>query len=344
MVRLDLYASNYYEFTEHVLVFRVFHPARTMPGVPGVRRNTFVPRGACRAGSRRSVMNADRSSRPRRLALPRATDRIAIGATGLSTSPICLGWVRDPDTIAAAFDLGINFFFVSGDLHWPIYEATRRGLAALLRRNRRVREQIVVAVASYVAQRDFARGPFQEVLESVPRLGRIDMIVIGGTYGNDFPARRALYREYVDGGEFGARAIGASFHDRAMALRAINDAQIDLAFVRYNPAHPGARSDLFPALQPSPARIFNFKSMAGYRTPRELRALGLGPELWRPRPTDYYRFALSSPELDGILCALRDPGQVAALGRALGSPPLDAEEERYLIDLGKLSTGKARLI
>jgi aryl-alcohol dehydrogenase-like predicted oxidoreductase len=325
-------------------MFLVFHSARTTPGFTAVRHSTFDSPCGRWAGSRRGAMSADLASRPRRLALPRATDRIAIGAKGLAISPICLGWVRDPDTIAAAFDAGINFFFVTGDLHWPIYEGTRRGLAALLRRNRGVREQIVVAVASYVAQPEFARGPFQEVLESVPRLGRIDMIVVGGAHGHDFPARRERFREYVDRGEFGARAIGTSFHDRAAALRAINHAQIDLAFVRYNPAHPGARSDLFPALQPSPARIFNFKSMAGHRTPGELRALGLGPELWRPRPTDYYRFALSSPEIDGILCALRDPRQVAALGRALASPPLDADEERYLIDLAKLSTGKARLI
>lgn len=280
----------------------------------------------------------------RRVALPRTTDRIAVGETGMSISPICLGWVRDPDTIAAAFDVGINFFFLSGDLHWPIYEGTRRGLAALLRRGRRVREQIVVAVASYVAQPDFAYAPFAEVVESVPGLGHIDMIVIGGAYRTDFPARRNSYRDDRPRSEFGARAIGASFHDRSMALRAINEAQVDLAFIRYNPIHLGARTDLFPALEPSPARIFNFKSTAGYRTPSELRALGVGPELWRPRPTDYYRFALSSPAIDGILCALRHPREVAALWRALASPPLDAEEERYLIDLAKLSTGKARLI
>jgi len=84
--------------------------------------------------------------------------------------------------------------------------------------------------------------------------------------------------------------------------------------------------------------------MAGHRRPRELHALGLGPELWRPRPTDHDHFALSSPESDGILCALRDPRQVAALGRALASPPLDPDEERYLIDLARLATGKARLV
>lgn len=82
----------------------------------------------------------------------------------------------------------------------------------------------------------------------------------------------------------------------------------------------------------------------GYRKPRELGALGIGPELWRPSPTDYDRFALSCPAIDGILCALRHPREVAALCRALASPPLDADEESYLIDLAKLSTGKARLV
>lgn len=283
-------------------------------------------------------------SGPRRVALPRTTDRIAVGETGLSISPICVGYVRDPDTISAAFDAGINFFFLSGDLHWPIYEAARQGLAALLKRGRRVRDRIVVAVASYVAQPEFAYGPFSEVLEAVPRLGHIDMIVIGGAYGSDFPARRNTHRDQVHRDAFGARALGASFHDRAMALRAINDAQVDLAFIRYNPVHPGARTDLFPAVQPSPARIFNFKSTTGYRKPRELGALGIGPELWRPRPTDYYRFALSCPAIDGILCALRHSRQVAALSRALASPPLDPDEERYLIELSRLSTGKARLV
>src|SRR5262249_28995186 len=142
-----------------------------------------------------SAPPAARASGPRRVALPRTTDRIAIGETGLSISPICLGWVRDPDTIAAAFDVWINFFFLTGYLHWPIYEGTRRGLAALLARGRRVREQIVVAVASYIAQPDFAYGPFSEVLESVPRLRYIDMTVIGGTYGSDFPARRNIHRD-----------------------------------------------------------------------------------------------------------------------------------------------------
>src|SRR4029434_7055409 len=88
------------------------------------------------------------SLRPRRTVLPRLTDRLAIGETGLQVSPFCLGMVRSEDTASAAFDAGINFFFLSSDLHWPFYEKARRGLEKLLARGPRIREQVVVALAS----------------------------------------------------------------------------------------------------------------------------------------------------------------------------------------------------
>ncbi|MEJ7596757.1 MAG: hypothetical protein WKG01_02505, partial [Kofleriaceae bacterium] len=46
--------------------------------------------------------------------LPRLSDRIAIGT--LSASPFCVGIVDDPDTIGAAYDAGINFFFLTADM------------------------------------------------------------------------------------------------------------------------------------------------------------------------------------------------------------------------------------
>jgi hypothetical protein len=280
----------------------------------------------------------------RRTALPQMTDRLAIGQQGLTTSPFCLGWVSDSDTIPAAFDAGINFFFLTADMHWPLYEASRRGLDALLRRGTRVRDQIVVAVTSYVTQPEFTHGPFLEVLGAIPRLQRIDMIVIGGAHGGEFPSRQEVYREYLRRGEFGARALGTTFHDRAAAVTAFNQSQVDLAFIRYNPLHPTARDDLFPKLGPSATRLFSFKSTVGYARPRDLRAMGVSPDQWLPRPTDYYRFALSHPAVDGILCAPRRRREVTALERALRAPPLESLEQRYLIALAKLSSRKVGAI
>ena len=36
-----------------------------------------------------------------------------------------------PETVIAAFEEGVNFFFITADLHWPLYDGVRKGLAKL---------------------------------------------------------------------------------------------------------------------------------------------------------------------------------------------------------------------
>src|SRR5690349_23526662 len=105
-----------------------------------------------------------------RTTLPRLTDRLTLGTSDLQVSPFCLGMVTDENTVSAAFDAGINFFFVTGDLHWPYYESLRRGLEKLFARDSNIRNQVVVAVASYVTQRDFCGVVLEEVIEAVAGL------------------------------------------------------------------------------------------------------------------------------------------------------------------------------
>ncbi len=42
-------------------------------------------------------------------------DRLALGERGVRVSPFCLGLVRSPEKVGAAFDAGLNFFFVTAD-------------------------------------------------------------------------------------------------------------------------------------------------------------------------------------------------------------------------------------
>src|SRR5581483_8130992 len=111
--------------------------------------------------------------------LPKASDRLRLGKGGLSVSPICLGITGSGDTVLAAFDAGINFFFVSADLHWPLYEHLRRGLAQLLARGPAVRDEIVVGVVSYLEEPLFKYLQFQEVLDAIPGLKRVDLLIAG---------------------------------------------------------------------------------------------------------------------------------------------------------------------
>lgn len=280
------------------------------------------------------------SSRP----WPTLADRRALGRDGRGVSPICLGATASPDVACEAFDAGINFFFVSCDMHWPGYEMCRRGLAQLLGRRTSLREEIVVAAATYLTQPEFCWQPFRELIEALPSLRWIDVCVAGGVYNRDWPRRRAVLDEQRQGRFQGAWSSGATFHERAAAVKAINEQAVDLAFVRYNPRHPGARRDLFPRLRAGRgALVYNFNSARAYVEPSRFPSLGLSQEHWQPRVTDYYRFALTRPEIDGLLVTLDTPAQVTELGEALVRGPLSSEEEKYLLDLGKLDVGTYRL-
>jgi len=280
---------------------------------------------------------------PPRRQLPQFRDRLVLGGQGLRVSPYCLGIVQSPETVGAAFDAGINFFFVTADMHWPLYEATRRGLQALLARGPSLRDHVVVAGVCYPTQPAFCSMPFAELLEAVPGLGRLDVLIAGAAYARDFAERLPVYLEHRRRGFLGARAIGATFHDRAAALAAVREECLDVALIRYNPDHAGAREDLFPHLpRRRPTLLFNFKNTFRFVPPQRLEAMGLGAaEYWHPEVTDYYRFALSRPEIDGILMAPRSPSELSALAGAIQRGPLTEEEDAYLMNIALVARGDA---
>ena len=261
----------------------------------------------------------------RRTKLPLPRERIAIA--DLNVSPFCIGMVDDPDTIGTAFDAGINFFFVSADLHWPRYEATRAGIARLLARV--PREQIAVAAAAYVTQREFCREPFRELVAAIPGLRELDMLVAGGAYPTELAERLPVYLDHRRQRFAGARAIGVSFHDRRAAVAAINAGEIDVAFVRYNSAHPGAQRDVFPLLEETRrTRVLGFTSTGGHQP-----VTGIDPDVWIPDITDHYRFALSRVGLDGLLCSPTQPHHIGELAAAIERGPLSLEEEEHMVEL-----------
>jgi hypothetical protein len=226
-------------------------------------------------------------------------------------------------------------------MHWPEYEATRRGLAALLARRRSMRDDIVVAGVGYVTQPEFCWRPFAELVAAIPRLGRLDVSVIGGAYGREWRRRLGEYEQHRGTGFLGVGAIGASFHDRRAALRGVNAGLVDVAFNRYNPLHVRARAELFQRLRRRRTTLlYNFNSTRGFVDRAAMTALGLGPRYWRPHVTDCYRFALARPEIDGLLVSLRRPAEVAALARALARGPLDEEEQQYMADLALLNAAR----
>lgn len=276
------------------------------------------------------------ASVPPKTRLPDPRDRLPLGPTGVDASPICVGLTDHADTYCEAFDAGINFFFLTCDMHWPLYEGARQALVRLLARGRGVRDEIVVAATCYPTQPEFCTMPFVELVDAIPGLGHIDVAVAGGVYARDWVDRRKVYAEHRSGRLEGARAIGASFHERTAVAPAVLAGEVDIAYVRYNPLHLGARRDVFAPLPPGDrAPLYNFKSSVGWRPPEQYEAAGHG-DLWLPTIGDHYRFALTPPAMDGLLCMLGEPSHVGDLVDALAEGPLDEGDQNHLIALARL--------
>ena len=60
-----------------------------------------------------------------RARLPCAVDRLRLGETNLTANPSSIGITESTGTIAAAYEAGINFFFILGDCRWPLYAPIR---------------------------------------------------------------------------------------------------------------------------------------------------------------------------------------------------------------------------
>ena len=276
--------------------------------------------------------------------LPKLTDRLPLGTSGRRVSPFCLGMVADPAVIAAAFEAGINFFFISADMHWPLYEAARYGLVQLLASRPAIRDEIVIGLVSYATQPEFCSAPFREVIEFTPHLGHMDLAIAGGAYAHEIDRRMAVYSRHRATGFLGTAALGVSIHDRTAVIPLFDRGAVDIGFVRYNPLFPRAATELLPQVRDEHPLLFNFKSTIGWMPREQLLALGVGDDCWHPHHTDYYRFALSQPAFDGILCSLPTVDSVRELADAMTRGPLDDNDHQYLLDLAELSRGKANLV
>jgi aryl-alcohol dehydrogenase-like predicted oxidoreductase len=167
----------------------------------------------------------------------------------------------------------------------------------------------------------------------------VDLLIAGAVPDeNNFVARFNAIHTARGAGHVGSRAIGASFHHRRSALISLNYNCLDINYIRYNTAHPGAVHEIFPYLrQDRTGLIYNFKSMMSQVTAERFQQLGFNENHWLPKPTDHYRFVLSDPHIDGILCSLSSPEQVGELLTALDEKPLTPDEQRYMAWLSSLA-------
>jgi len=131
------------------------------------------------------------------------------------------------------------------------------------------------------------------------------------------------------------RAFGVSIHDRERAGRLAADSPIDLFMIRYNAAHPGAEHDIFPHLEKRQPSVVAY-------TATRWRKLLSPPRGWDGpvmSPGHCYRFCLTSPHVDVVLCGPKDGAQLQDNLDALEQGPLSDDEMNWIRRFGKAVHG-----
>jgi aryl-alcohol dehydrogenase-like predicted oxidoreductase len=131
------------------------------------------------------------------------------------------------------------------------------------------------------------------------------------------------------------RAIGVSIHDRKRAGSLAEDSALDLLMIRYNAAHPGAEKDVFPHLARRRPAVVAY-------TATSWRKLLRAPRGWTERAAtaaECYRFCLSSPSVDVVLCSPASATQLREDLAAVARGALDDGEMDFMRRLGRAVHG-----
>ena len=131
------------------------------------------------------------------------------------------------------------------------------------------------------------------------------------------------------------RLIGTSIHDRERAGQLARDKVYDMLMVRYNAAHPGAESDIFPHVNPMNTAVVAY-------TATRWRKLLKRPRGWTeavPSAADCYRFCLSRAEVDLTLMGVKNADQLQANLRGLEKGPLSQDEMKWMREFGRVVHG-----
>jgi aryl-alcohol dehydrogenase-like predicted oxidoreductase len=259
----------------------------------------------------------------------RTFQRTRLGRTGREVARLGLAASFGVPTAAVekAIDAGVNY------LYWGSMRKDAFGQA--LRNQRARRDEFVVLLQSYSR---FAGLIPWSVERGLRELGydHADVLLLG--MWNKMPPARIVdaCRKLKERGL--VRHLAFSTHNRPLIPRVSADPDFDLFHVRYNAVHTGAERDIFPhlAAENRPGIVSftatDWKRLLGHRRiPKGERV---------PTAGDCYRFVLSNPEVDLVLCGPATAAQMDHALEAFHKGPLDADEMAWMRRVGKAIYGK----
>ncbi len=266
-------------------------------------------------------------------------ERRQLGRTGREVSRlgIAASYGVTGAAVESAFERGVNY------LYW----GSRRtdGFCAALRNLRLHRERMILVVQSYTRMAGLMVGSLERALRRI-QYDYADVLLLGMWNKPVGPRILDAARQLRDRGL--ARFLAVSTHTRALVPVIAEAQDFDVVHFRYNAAHPGAETDIFPHLPAankpglvaftatSWGQLLGVRSIpamfnGGYRIPRGEHT---------PTATDCYRFVLTRPEVDVCMSGPADASQMEQALEALRLGPMSEDELAWMRRVGRAVAGK----
>jgi aryl-alcohol dehydrogenase-like predicted oxidoreductase len=251
--------------------------------------------------------------------------RITLGHTSLQVSRIGLAssYGIDADGLEAAYhERGINYFYW-GSLRKKSFGEGIRRLAS------QNRDDLTVVIQSYSRFAGLLKSSVERALRDI-QLPRVEILLLGWHNHNPSPRIMEAALQLREQGK--VRFLAVSCHKRPAFRQFIEEGIFDILMFRYNAAHRGAETQIFPFLERS-----NRPGTVGYTATRWGQLLKPGkmpPGEKTPKASDCYRFVLSQPCVDLCLAGPANREQLNEVFAALDRGPMDAEELAWMRRVG----------
>lgn len=241
-------------------------------------------------------------------------------------------YLKESSCVATAFEAGINYFFSYN----PVDDLLLQQLKPLLTIDR---ASIFIATGSESRQLDALRRSFEQTQQTLG-LETIDAFFVEYIAPTDaldqVAAQFAQLRQWQTQGYI--RYVGASTHNREVALRLIEQHQCDVLMLRYNMAHRKSEERVLPAAQAAGIPVVAF-------TCTRWGTLLKGHPQWTkaiPTAADCYRYVLHHPAVRVALTAPQTRNQLLENIKAIQNPALATEAAQQWQAYGDLIYGNGQ--